>query len=49
MQFKKILVPIDFSHFSKKALYEAVKLVGCCGGKIFLLHVGGHLSYEANP
>jgi nucleotide-binding universal stress UspA family protein len=36
MQFKKILVPIDFS---KKALSEAVKLAGCCGGKIFLLHV----------
>ncbi|MDD4940247.1 MAG: universal stress protein [Candidatus Omnitrophica bacterium] len=39
MQFKKILVPIDFSHFSKKALDEAVKLAGYCGGKIFLLHV----------
>jgi len=39
MQFKKILVPIDFSHFSKKALLEAVKLAECCGGKIFLLHV----------
>ena len=39
MQFKKILVPIDFSHFSRKALGEAVKLAGCCGGKIFLLHV----------
>ena len=39
MQFKKILVPIDFSHFSKKALGEAVKLAECGGGKIFLLHV----------
>ncbi len=39
MQFKKILVPIDFSHFSKKALAEAVKLAACCGAKIFLLHV----------
>ena len=39
MQFKKILVPIDFSHFSKKALGEAVKLAGSCGGKIILLHV----------
>ena len=39
MQFKKILVPIDFSHFSKKALLETVKLAECCGGKIFLLHV----------
>lgn len=39
MQFRKILVPIDFSHFSKKALAEAVKLAGCCDGKIFLLHV----------
>ena len=39
MQFKKILVPIDFSHFSKKALQEAVKLAECCKGKIFLLHV----------
>jgi len=39
MQFKKILVPIDFSHFSKKALHEAVKLAECCKGKIFLLHV----------
>ncbi|MCM8763273.1 MAG: universal stress protein [Candidatus Omnitrophica bacterium] len=39
MQFKKILVPIDFSHFSKKALLEAVKLAACCRGKIYLLHV----------
>ena len=39
MQFKKILVPIDFSHFSKRALYEAIKLAECCGGQIFLLHV----------
>lgn len=39
MEFKKILVPIDFSHFSKKALDEAVKLAEYCGGKIFLLHV----------
>jgi len=39
MKFKKILVPIDFSHFSKKALADAVKLAECCGGKIYLLHV----------
>jgi len=39
MQFKKILVPIDFSHFSKKALDSAVELAQCCKGKIFLLHV----------
>ena len=39
MQFKKILVPVDFSHFSKKALDEAIKLAECCCGKIFLLHV----------
>jgi len=39
MRFKKILVPIDFSHFSKKALGVAVKLAECCGGKIYLLHV----------
>lgn len=39
MQFKKILVPIDFSHFSKKALDTAIKLVECCGGKIYLIHV----------
>jgi len=39
MHFKKILVPIDFSHFSKKALEAAVQLAECCGGKIYLLHV----------
>lgn len=39
MLFKKILVPIDFSHFSKKALEAAIKLAECCGGKIYLLHV----------
>ena len=39
MHFKKILVPIDFSHFSKKALEAAVELATCCKGKIHLLHV----------
>ncbi|MDD5680093.1 MAG: universal stress protein [Candidatus Omnitrophica bacterium] len=39
MRFKKILVPIDFSHFSKKALETAVELAECCNGKIHLLHV----------
>jgi len=39
MQFKKILVPVDFSHFSKKALEAAVKLARCCKGKIHLIHV----------
>lgn len=39
MRFKKILVPIDFSHFSKKALEAAVELAQCCKGKIYLLHV----------
>lgn len=39
MKLDDILVPIDFSHFSMKALDVAVKLAGCCGGKIHLLHV----------
>lgn len=39
MQFKKILVPIDFSHFSKKALESAVDLAKRYSGKIYLLHV----------
>lgn len=39
MKFDNILVPIDFSHFSKKALDVAMKLAGCCGGKLHLLHV----------
>jgi len=39
MQFKKILVPVDFSHFSRKALDVAVRLAECCKGKIYLLHV----------
>lgn len=39
MQFKKILVPVDFSHFSRKALEAAVKLAKCCKSKIYLLHV----------
>ncbi len=37
--FKKILVPIDFSHFSKKALMTAVKLAEFCNGKIYMIHV----------
>jgi len=39
VNFKKILVPIDFSHFSKKALDAATELAKCCGGKIHLLHI----------
>ena len=39
MQFKKILVPIDFSHFSKKALEAAIELAERYSGKIYLLHV----------
>ena len=39
MQFKKILVPVDFSHFSKKALKAAIELAKCCNGKIYLIHV----------
>ncbi len=39
MQFKKILVPVDFSHFSRKALEAAVDLAKCCRGRIYLLHV----------
>jgi len=39
MKVDSILVPIDFSHFSKKALDVAVKLASCCGGKVHLLHV----------
>ena len=39
MRFKKILVPVDFSYFSRNALKAAVELAECCKGKIFLLHV----------
>ena len=39
MSFKKILVPVDFSHFSRKSLDVAVNLARCCKGKICLLHV----------
>lgn len=39
MQFKKMLVPIDFSHLSKKSLDAAVELAQCCKGKIYLLYV----------
>ncbi len=39
MTFKNILVPFDFSHFSKKALETAVQVAESCGGKIHLLHV----------
>lgn len=39
MKFKTILVPIDFSHFSKKALDVALRFAGCCGGKVHLIHV----------
>ncbi len=35
-----ILVPIDFSDASLRALREAVGLVRACGGKITLLHIG---------
>ncbi|MFH1830624.1 MAG: universal stress protein [Pseudomonadota bacterium] len=39
MKFDNILVPIDFSHFSEKALDVAMKLADCCKGKVHLLHV----------
>jgi len=45
MRFKKILVPIDFSHFSKKALEAAVELAQCCNGKLYLLHVEEDIFY----
>lgn len=39
MKFDNILVPVDFSQFSTKALEVAKKIAGCCGGKVHLLHV----------
>ena len=38
MRFKTLLVPIDFSSHSGKALDYAIKLAGRFGGQIHLLH-----------
>jgi len=37
--FKKILVPMDLSECSQKALRAAVDLASIYGGEVFLLHV----------
>lgn len=42
MQFERILVPVDFSQLSKRALAEAVALVGDSNAKLTVLHVHEH-------
>jgi nucleotide-binding universal stress UspA family protein len=39
MQFERILVPVDFSQLSKRALTEAVTLAGDADVKLTVLHV----------
>jgi nucleotide-binding universal stress UspA family protein len=42
--FKRILVPLDGSHFSEGALEQAMMLAKCGGGQIGLLRVAVHPS-----
>lgn len=43
MQYERILVPVDFSELSKRALAEAVTLVGDADAKLTVLHVHEHI------
>ena len=43
-EIRKILVPVDFSEHSKRALDEAIGLAQVFGAEIHLLHC-----YEINP
>lgn len=43
MQFQRILVPVDFSKLSRKALEEAVALAEGTPAKLTVLHIHEHL------
>ncbi|MCX6149862.1 MAG: universal stress protein [Ignavibacteriales bacterium] len=47
-QFKNILVPIDFSDYSKRALQYAFNLANLFGSKIFLIYVIEPVIYPAD-
>jgi universal stress protein A len=49
IKLKKILVPIDFSDTSKKALNYAIAFAKQFGGKITLLHVVESYIYPVDP
>jgi nucleotide-binding universal stress UspA family protein len=42
--FKKLLVPVDGSAFSTRAVTAAGELAKCCGASVYLLHVIRDLS-----
>src|SRR5688572_32244068 len=46
MQFRKIMVPTDFSEESKKALHSGVELARAAAGEILLVHV---MEFMVNP
>lgn len=48
---KKVLIPIDGSEFSDRAIEKAVSIAKSCGSEVYLLHVsGGDVSslYDTN-
>ncbi|ADU66294.1 UspA domain-containing protein [Desulfurispirillum indicum S5] len=48
LEFKKILVPVDMSDFSLKALEEAISLAKKCDASITILNVLGDSFYTSN-
>lgn len=42
--FEKLLVPVDGSAYSKRAVKAAASLAECCGAAVYLLHVIRDLS-----
>lgn len=42
--FRKLLVPVDGSPHSSRAVKAAAELAGCCGAAVYLLHVIRDLS-----
>jgi nucleotide-binding universal stress UspA family protein len=44
MEFRKILVPVDFSKYSEEALQQAIELAKAFGSELHLLHC-----YQINP
>jgi universal stress protein A len=45
---KRILVPVDFSHFSKAAVEYGLQLAAISGAELILVHVVEHLSYPGD-
>ena len=42
--FKRLLVPVDGSKYSRRAVAMAIELATSCGGIVYLLHVIRNLS-----